>query len=104
MPWNEDLKGKSPKDLNEEPKEDNFSFLQETIKPEPITGKQVRRQLLKLAVYGIVGWYVCLPGFLCPKAMGTEVVSRISKDCDDSGRHGRYAEGIGRSAVTGRAG
>ena len=54
MPWNEDPKEKSPKDLNEEQKEDSFSFLQETIKPEPITGKQVRKQLLKLAVYGIV--------------------------------------------------
>lgn len=67
MPWNEDPKGKSPKDLNEEPKEDNFSFLQETIKPEPITGKQVRRQLLKLAVYGIVvGMFACL-GFYALK-------------------------------------
>ena len=61
MPWNEDPKEKSPKDLNEEQKEDSFSFLQETIKPEPITGKQVRKQLLKLAVYGIVvGAFACL--------------------------------------------
>ena len=42
MPWNEDPKEKSPKDLNEEQKEDSFSFLQETIKPEPITGKTPR--------------------------------------------------------------
>ena len=47
MPWNEDPKEKSPKDLNEEQKEDSFSFLQETIKPEPITGKQVRKQLCR---------------------------------------------------------
>lgn len=86
MPWNEDPKEKSPKDLNEEQKEDSFSFLQETIKPEPITGKQVRKQLLKLAVYGIVGRCVCLSGFLCPESVGTELISGISENCDHSGR------------------
>ena len=79
MPWNEDPKEKSPKDLNEEQKEDSFSFLQETIKPEPITGKQVRKQLLKLAVYGIVvGAFACL-GFYALNPW-------ISENCDHSGR------------------
>ena len=86
MPWNEDPKEKSPKDLNEEQKEDSFSFLQETIKPEPITGKQVRKQLLKLAVYGIVvGAFACL-GFYALKSVGTELISGISENCDHSGR------------------
>ena len=55
MPWNEDPKEKSPKDLNEEQKEDSFSFLQETIKPEPITGKQVRKQLLTGCFFRMCG-------------------------------------------------
>lgn len=58
---NEDPKEKSPKDLNEEQKRIVFLFCRRRFKPEPITGKQVRKQLLKLAVYGIVvGAFACL--------------------------------------------
>lgn len=49
----------SNKDRKEYQEEDangqgEFSFLQETIKREPITGKMIAKQLGKMAVYGIV--------------------------------------------------
>lgn len=66
MRWNEEPKGKSEKD-SEEKKEEPFSFLQETIKPEPIAHKQVREKLIKLAVCGVlVGMFACL-GFYALK-------------------------------------
>lgn len=43
-----------------EDERESFSFLQETIKPKPVTGGQVALQLAKMAVYGlIIGTAAC---------------------------------------------
>ena len=57
----------SRKKIQKKKKEEPFSFLQETIKPEPIAHKQVRDKLIKLAACGVlVGMFACL-GFYALK-------------------------------------
>ena len=54
----------SPEDDSEEKK---YSFLQETIKPKPISREQFAKQIARLAVYGVVlGVFACL-GFFALK-------------------------------------
>ena len=54
----------SPEDGSEEKK---YSFLQETIKPKPISREQFAKQIARLAVYGVVlGVFACL-GFFALK-------------------------------------
>lgn len=51
----------SPEDGSEEKK---YSFLQETIKPKPISREQFAKQLARFALYGIVlGAFACLGFF-----------------------------------------
>ncbi len=60
----------SDKDQNlnpEEPEEKKYSFLQETIKPKTISRQQLVKQLVRLAVYGVIlGAFACL-GFFALK-------------------------------------
>ncbi|HJA12463.1 MAG TPA: S1C family serine protease [Candidatus Mediterraneibacter merdipullorum] len=55
-------------DMNPEgPEEEKYSFLQETIKPKPISRQQLVRQLVRMAVYGVIlGAFACL-GFFALK-------------------------------------
>lgn len=51
----------------EEKKEEKFSFLQETIKPKPISREKLLKELVRIAVYGvIIGVFACL-GFYALK-------------------------------------
>ena len=51
----------------EEPEEKKYSFLQETIKSKPISRKQLAKQLVRMAVYGVIlGAFACL-GFFALK-------------------------------------
>nr|WP_294492596.1 S1C family serine protease [uncultured Mediterraneibacter sp.] len=51
----------------EEPEEKKYSFLQETIKSKPISRQQLTRQLIRMAVYGVIlGAFACL-GFFALK-------------------------------------
>lgn len=53
--------------LDEGSEEKNYSFLQETIKPKPISREQFAKQIARLAVYGVVlGVFACL-GFFALK-------------------------------------
>ena len=50
-----------------EPEEKKYSFLQETIKPKPISRQQLVRQLVRIAIYGVIlGVFACL-GFFALK-------------------------------------
>lgn len=51
MESNKDRKGYQEEDANGQ---EEFSFLQETIKREPVTGKMIAKQLGKMAICGIV--------------------------------------------------
>ena len=47
-----------------EPEEKKYSFLQETIKPKPISRQQLVRQLVRIAIYGVIlGVFACLSFF-----------------------------------------
>lgn len=60
MPNNKD-QNLSP---DEEPEEKKYSFLQETIKPKPISRQQLARQFARIAVYGLIlGAFACLGFF-----------------------------------------
>ena len=59
---NDNDKNLSP---DEEPEEKKYSFLQETIKPKPISRRQLAKQLIRIAVYGRDPRSVCLPWFFC---------------------------------------
>ena len=51
----------------EEPEEKKYSFLQETIKPKPISRQQLAQQLIRIAIYGVIlGAFACL-GFFALK-------------------------------------
>lgn len=63
MPENKDQIPK-PDDEVEEKK---YSFLQETIKPKPISRQQLAKQLVRIAIYGVIlGAFACL-GFFALK-------------------------------------
>ncbi len=52
---------------DEEPEEKKYSFLQETIKPKPVSRQQLARQIARIAIYGVVlGAFACL-GFFALK-------------------------------------
>ena len=60
---NEKDRDLSPKEGSEEKK---YSFLQETIKPKPISREQFIKQLARFAVYGLIlGVFACF-GFFAP--------------------------------------
>lgn len=66
MPYDEDPKQKSEHGL-EEQKEEQFSFLQETIKPKPVTRRKILTQLARVGIYGLIfGAFACL-GFFALK-------------------------------------
>ena len=51
----------------EEPEEKKYSFLQETIKPKPVSRQQLAQQLVRIAIYGVIlGAFACL-GFFALK-------------------------------------
>ena len=52
---------------DESPEEKKYSFLQETIKPKPISRQQLAKQLVRIAIYGVIlGAFACL-GFFALK-------------------------------------
>ena len=52
---------------DESPEEKKYSFLQETIKPKPISRQQLAKQLVRIAIYGLIlGAFACL-GFFALK-------------------------------------
>ena len=52
---------------DEGPEEKNYSFLQETIKPKPVSRQQLARQIARIAIYGVIlGAFACL-GFYALK-------------------------------------
>ena len=52
---------------DEIPEEKKYSFLQETIKPKPISRQQFAKQLVRIAIYGVIlGAFACL-GFFALK-------------------------------------
>lgn len=66
MPYDEDPKQKPEHGL-EEQKEEQFSFLQETIKPKPVTRRKILTQLARVGIYGLIfGAFACL-GFFALK-------------------------------------
>lgn len=55
---------KDPNLNPEEPEEKKYSFLQETIKPKPISRQQLVKQLVRIAIYGVIlGGFACLGFF-----------------------------------------
>lgn len=70
MPYDEDPKQNQDQGLEEqkeEPKEEQFSFLQETIKPKPVTRRKILTQLVRVGIYGLIfGTFACL-GFFALK-------------------------------------
>ena len=48
---------------SEDGERESFSFLQETIKPKPVTGGQIALQLVKVAVYGLIIGVTACCGF-----------------------------------------
>ena len=71
------------KDQNLSPEEDSeekkYSFLQETIKPKPISREQFVKQLARFAVSGLVlGVFACL-GFFALKPWLADPVRAIPK-------------------------
>ncbi len=53
MPYDEEPKQKPEKGL-EEQKEEQFSFLQETIKPKPVTRRKILTQLARVGIYELI--------------------------------------------------
>ena len=54
---------------DERPEEKKYSFLQETIKPKPISRQQLVKQLVRIAIYGVIlGAFACL-GFFALKPL-----------------------------------
>lgn len=52
---------------DEGPEEKKYSFLQETIKPKPVSRQQLARQFVRIAIYGVIlGAFACL-GFYALK-------------------------------------
>ena len=49
---------------DEGPEEEKYSFLQETIKPKPLSRRQLARQCVRIAIYGVIlGAFACLGFF-----------------------------------------
>ena len=70
-----DDKDQIPKPDEEQPEEKKYSFLQETIKPKPISRQQLVRQLVRIAIYGVIlGAFACL-GFFCAQTVGAGYIS-----------------------------
>ncbi len=66
MPYDEDPK-QSPKEGSGHEEEEPFSFLQETIKPKPLSREKILSQLARIAIYGLLfGIFACL-GFFALK-------------------------------------
>ena len=62
-----DDKDQIPKPDEEQPEEKKYSFLQETIKTKPTSRQQLARQLVRIAIYGVIlGAFACL-GFFALK-------------------------------------
>lgn len=62
-----DDKDQIPKPDEEQPDGKKYSFLQETIKPKPISRQQLARQFVRIAIYGVIlGAFACL-GFFALK-------------------------------------
>ncbi|CUX32811.1 S1C family serine protease [Clostridium sp. C105KSO13] len=66
MPYDEKPKPGSDTD-SREVKEEKFSFIQETIKPKPVTRRKILTQLARIGIYGLTfGAFACL-GFFALK-------------------------------------
>ena len=66
MPYDEDPK-QSPKEGSGKKEEEPFSFLQETIKPKPLSREKILSQLARIAIYGLIfGVFACF-GFFALK-------------------------------------
>lgn len=82
----------------EEPAEKKYSFLQETIKPKPKSRQQFVRQLVSIAIYGVIlGAFACL-GFFALKPWfqdmfrGNLETVIIPEDEEPSGEEAEEAE------------
>lgn len=63
MPYDEDPKP-TPEEGSDGKEEESFSFLQETIKPKPVTRKKILTQLVRVGIYGLIfGVFACLSFF-----------------------------------------
>lgn len=63
MPNDKDPK-LEPEGVPEEKKEESFSFLQETIKPKPISREKVFTQFVRIGIYGLIfGMFACFSFF-----------------------------------------
>ena len=57
--------GPDGKNLEQSEKKESFAFLEETIKPKKISKQQGMKQLIRIAICGLVlGGFACL-GFFC---------------------------------------
>ncbi|HAX53290.1 S1C family serine protease [Muricomes intestini] len=66
MPYDEKPK-QGPDTGPQEEKEEKFSFIQETIKPKPVTRRKILTQLARIVIYGLIfGAFACL-GFFALK-------------------------------------
>ena len=64
--------GDEPPSGSEEEEREVFSFLQETIKPKPVTGGQIALQLVKVAVYGLIIGVTACCGFYAVRPWAEE--------------------------------
>ena len=67
--------GPDGKNLEQSEKKESFAFLEETIKPKKISRQQGMKQLIRIAICGLV-----LGGFACLGFFGFIVSSRNAKD------------------------
>lgn len=59
-----DTAGQEGKEQDETGQEEKFSFLQETIKPRPLSREKILKELARIAVYGVIlGIFACLGFF-----------------------------------------
>ena len=82
---------------DEGPEEKNYSFLQETIKPKPVSRQQLARQIARIAIYGVIlGAFACL-GFYALKPWMQDTfrgdLETVSIPEDEEGRTGGRAGG-----------
>ena len=84
--------GPDGKNLEQSEKKESFAFLEETIKPKKISRQQGMKQLIRIAICGLVlgGFYV--PGILCVCVpLAQKLFPRKDTSCDNSG--GRSVRG-----------
>ena len=87
MPYDEDPKQKPEHGL-EEQKEEQFSFLQETIKPKPVTRRKILTQLARVGIYGLIfGAFACL-GFFALKPWAQTKLQGDGTRAGSTGRSG----------------